>query len=129
MRALQRPGNKSRGHSRSPERELSSFKKIRIAVANRNVIRSPGKAVYVPSADPAGDTWKIHSRYCDSDGKSAHVELIPERQGHGQMVSRRKRPAQPNIYPTGMRKSTKMTARWGGADVRSAFDPKQTFDL
>jgi hypothetical protein len=23
----------------------------------------------VPRADPAGNTWKIHSRYGDSDGK------------------------------------------------------------
>lgn len=47
----------------------SAVQKIRIAVANRNVTWPPGKAVYVPRADPAGNTWKIHSRYGDSDGK------------------------------------------------------------
>lgn len=67
--ALQRPGNKPRCHSCSAECKLRSFKKIRIAVANRNVTWPPGKAVYVPRADPAGNTWKIHSRYGDSDGK------------------------------------------------------------
>lgn len=75
-RALQRPGNEPRCDSRSPECKLSSLNKIRIAIANRKVTRSTGKAVYVPSTDPARNSRKTHIRCRDSNGKFAMGDVV-----------------------------------------------------